>query len=205
MDSIDRLWYTGSNGVFSVCAKIQKILPISSKKEGFLHGRTTAPASQSGVRQGPSKLYTASPAKPGKKGGTGFILKTLVLIVLCTGVIFTGIFAVYVATCVIPNAHVDVSEISMDQSSVIFMRTARENGKSWKRCMAERTVFGPIMKRCQSTCPMLLWLLRTSVLFPPRRGLAPHGQSGDQSFHPRRVYFRRQYADPADDQKHHRR
>ena len=33
---------------------------------------------------------------------------------------FTGIFAVYVATCVIPNAHVDVSEISMDQSSVIF-------------------------------------------------------------------------------------
>ena len=56
----------------------------------------------------------------GKKGGAGFILKTLVLIVLCTGVVFTGIFAVYVATCVIPDAHVGVSEISMDQSSVIF-------------------------------------------------------------------------------------
>ena len=65
--------------------------------------------------------YTQHPRQSqGKKGGTGFILKTLVLIVLCTGVIFTGIFAVYVATCVIPNAHVDVSEISMDQSSVIF-------------------------------------------------------------------------------------
>ena len=61
--------------------------------------------------------YTQHPRQSqGKKGGTGFILKTLVLIVLCTGVIFTGIFAVYVATCVIPNAHVDVSEISMDQS-----------------------------------------------------------------------------------------
>lgn len=119
MDSIDRLWYTGSNGVFSVCAKIQNLTDIK-QKEGFLHGRTTAPASQSGVRQGPSKLYTASRQSQGKKGGTGFILKTLVLIVLCTGVIFTGIFAVYVATCVIPNAHVDVSEISMDQSSVIF-------------------------------------------------------------------------------------
>lgn len=50
----------------------------------------------------------------------GFIIKTLLLIIVCTGVIFTGIFAVYIATCIIPNAHVDVSEISMSQSSVIF-------------------------------------------------------------------------------------
>ena len=59
---------------------------------------------------------------PRKKGrsSVGFIIKSLVLICICTGVIFTGIFAVYLATCIIPNAHVDVSEISMSQSSVVF-------------------------------------------------------------------------------------
>ena len=65
---------------------------------------------------------TGSAGTPRKEGRLpiGFIIKTLLLIFICTGVIFTGIFAVYIATCIIPNAHVDVSEISMSQSSVIF-------------------------------------------------------------------------------------
>lgn len=50
----------------------------------------------------------------------GFIIKSLILIVICTGVIFAGICGVYLSTCVIPNAHVDVSEISMSQSSVVY-------------------------------------------------------------------------------------
>lgn len=49
-----------------------------------------------------------------------FVVKSLLLIAVCTGVIFTGIFAVYVITCILPQAHVDVSEISMSQSSIIY-------------------------------------------------------------------------------------
>ena len=55
-----------------------------------------------------------------ERGRVWFVVKSLLLIFVFTGVIFTGIFSVYIATCIIPNAHVDPSEISMSQSSVIF-------------------------------------------------------------------------------------
>ena len=70
-------------------------------------------------RQDTTHRQRRHPRKEGRLP-IGFIIKTLLLIFICTGVIFTGIFAVYIATCIIPNAHVDVSEISMSQSSVIF-------------------------------------------------------------------------------------
>lgn len=55
-----------------------------------------------------------------KRSSVGFVIKSLLLVCLCTGVIFMGIFGVYLLTCIIPNAHVDVSEISMSQSSVVY-------------------------------------------------------------------------------------
>ncbi len=78
----------------------------SQHSEPGRNRQDTPPRRRRGKRRGRSSVW--------------FAIKSLLLIFICTGVIFTGIFAVYLATCIIPNAHVDVSEISMSQSSVVF-------------------------------------------------------------------------------------
>ena len=65
--------------------------------------------------------------RPKKGRSFGWYIKTLLLTCFCTGVIFIGIFAIYLATCIVPNAHVDVSELSMSQSSVIFCEDQEGN------------------------------------------------------------------------------
>ena len=80
-------------------------------------------------RQHTNPQHVAPRRRRSKRGGPWFAVKSLLLIVVFTGVIFTGIFAVYVATCIIPNAHVDVSEISMSQSSIIYYQN---DAGEWK-------------------------------------------------------------------------
>ncbi|MEG1396430.1 MAG: hypothetical protein RSC82_05565, partial [Oscillospiraceae bacterium] len=58
----------------------------------------------------------------------GKVLGTMLLIGLTTGLIMACFAAVYVQTAIIPNANLDLGEISMDLSSTMFY-TDRETGE----------------------------------------------------------------------------
>ena len=84
---------------------------------------------QSRNHQNTQSYQRKHPPKKNRGMSVGFVIKSVLLTILCTGVIFTGIFCVYLATCVIPNAHVDISEISMSQSSIIY---CQNNEGQWE-------------------------------------------------------------------------
>ena len=55
-----------------------------------------------------------------------YIIRTALLVIICSAAMFMGIFAIYVATCIIPNADIGVEGLTTSQSSVIYYQDAND-------------------------------------------------------------------------------
>lgn len=68
----------------------------------------------------------------GRNRGHGlrnYIIRTVVLVIICSAAMFMGIFAIYVGTCIIPKADIGVEGLTTDQSSMIYYQ---DSGGAWQ-------------------------------------------------------------------------
>jgi len=65
-------------------------------------------------------------AETRRSGGFWRALGTIILVCILTGLLFVGIFAVYIKTCIIPSSQLDLDDFTLNQSSTIWYQDSND-------------------------------------------------------------------------------